>query len=115
MAEDCLFCKIAAGIIPSTQVYADDEFYAFNDINPAAPIHILLIPRKHIPKLTAIQASDTELIGRLLLTANKIAEQAGIAKDGFREVFNCGRHAGQEVDHIHMHILGGRRMTWPPG
>ena len=115
MADDCLFCKIADGKIPSTKVYSDDEFYAFRDINPAAPTHILVIPRKHLAKITAAEAEDAALIGRLFLKANDIAIQDGLADEGFRYVINCGLHGGQTVYHIHLHILGGRYMTWPPG
>lgn len=115
MAENCLFCKIAAGEIPSTQVYADDEFYAFRDINPGAPVHVLVIPRKHIPRITAAAPDDEALLGRLLLRANEIAASEGIAEPGFRYVMNCNEHGGQTVYHIHLHILGGRGLAWPPG
>lgn len=115
MADDCLFCKIAAGQIPSNQVYSDDEFYAFRDIHPAAPSHVLLIPRKHIERLTDAVEADAELLGRWLLRANRVAEKEGIAEQGFRCVINCNAWAGQEVFHIHMHIVGGRPLHWPPG
>lgn len=115
MADSCLFCKIAAGEIPSTQVYADEELYAFRDINPAAPTHILVIPRKHIPRIDDATSDDAALLGRMLLRANAIAAKEGLSQEGFRYVINCGANAGQAVFHIHLHILGGRPMTWPPG
>ncbi len=115
MVEDCIFCKIAAKQIPSTEVYSDEEFYAFRDLNPQAPTHVLIVPRKHIPKVTEAHAADAALLGRLLLAANKVAETEGIAEKGFRYVLNCEEWGGQTVFHIHMHILGGRPMTWPPG
>ena len=115
MAEDCLFCKIAAGEIPSNKVYADDEFYAFRDIHPAAPVHVLMIPRKHIERITDAGEEDAALLGRMLLRANQVAEAEGIAEKGFRYVINCNAWAGQEVFHIHMHIVGGRPLGWPPG
>lgn len=115
MADDCLFCKIASGAIPSTEVYSDGEFYAFRDIHPAAPSHVLLIPRTHIGRITELTDADAGLVGRLMLAANRVAEIEGLSDEGFRCVWNCGRSAGQEVFHIHMHILGGRPMSWPPG
>ena len=115
MASNCLFCKIAAGEIPSTRVYSDDELYAFRDINPAAPQHILVIPRKHILSVAALEEDDGALMGRLMLRARKIAEQEGFAEDGFRCVFNTGVDGGQTVHHIHLHILAGRHLSWPPG
>lgn len=115
MAEDCLFCKIAAGEIPSDEVYSDDEFYAFRDINPQAPTHILMIPRKHIAKIDQAAPDDAELLGKLILRANIIADREGLGEGGFRYVINSGEGAGQTVWHIHLHILGGRPMTWPPG
>ena len=111
MAEDCIFCKIAAGQIPSTKVYSDDEFYAFRDIHPLAPTHVLLIPRRHIAKITDAGVEDAGLLGRLLLKAGEIAEQEGLARNGFRLAINCGPWGGQVVFHLHLHILGGRRMS----
>ncbi|HEY2859748.1 MAG TPA: histidine triad nucleotide-binding protein [Terracidiphilus sp.] len=111
---DCLFCKIVAGEIPSREVYRDERCYAFGDINPQAPVHFLVVPREHI-KSTAEAAEDhAELLGRLLLTGAKIARDKGLG-DGYRVVINTGRDGGQTVDHLHVHILGGRHMTWPPG
>ena len=114
MSEDCLFCKIIAGELPSNKVYSDDEVYAFHDISPAAPVHVLLIPKKH---MSAVNDADTEsqaLLGNLLLKANDIAAQLGLADDGFRYVINTGKNGGQTVFHLHLHILGGKRMPWPP-
>lgn len=115
MSEDCIFCKIAAGSIPSTEVYSDEEYYAFRDINPAAPTHILIIPRRHFSGVTEAGAGDERLLGTLLLRANRIAEQEGLTKDGFRYVINHGGCGGQTVPHLHLHILGGRAFGWPPG
>lgn len=115
MAEDTIFAKIARGEIPSTEVYSDEEFYAFRDIHPAAPTHILVIPRKGIPKISDASSDDAALLGRMLLVANTIAEKEGLTKDGFRYVINCGAWGGQTVFHLHLHILGGRPMAWPPG
>ncbi len=115
MSEDCLFCKIIAGDIPSNKVYSDDDVYAFHDISPAAPTHILVIPKKHISAVNDTNAEDQGLLGRLLLRANEIAEQQGLTEDGFRYVVNTGDYGGQTVSHLHLHILGGRRMSWPPG
>lgn len=115
MSNDCLFCKIAAGDIPSTQVYSDEHIVAFRDISPAAPAHILLIPRKHIQSVAALENEDAALMGHIMLSARKIAEQEGFASSGFRCVLNTGENGGQTVGHIHMHLLAGRRLTWPPG
>lgn len=115
MADDCLFCKIANGDIPSTEVYSDAEFYAFRDLHPAAPTHILIVPREHIATIAETDPADAGLIGKMIIRANEIARQEGIAEDGFRYVINCNPHGGQTVYHIHLHILGGRPMSWPPG
>ena len=115
MADDTIFGKILRGEIPSTEVYSDEEFYAFRDVNPAAPTHILVVPRKPIPRIVDATEEDTALLGRLLLVANRIAAQEGLADKGFRYVINCGEEGGQTVFHLHLHILGGRRMAWPPG
>ena len=115
MAGDCLFCKIAAGEIPSTEVYSDDEFYAFRDIHPGAPTHCLIVPRKHIARITEASPDDAALLGRMLLRASRIAEAEGIAGSGFRLVINCNEDGGQTVFHVHLHILGGRPLAWPPG
>ncbi len=113
--SDTIFSRILSGEIPSTCVYSDDEFYAFRDINPTAPTHVLLIPRKPIPKITDITEADAALIGRMFLVANKIATKEDIAEKGFRYVINCGEWGGQTVFHLHLHIIGGRPMSWPPG
>ena len=115
MANDCLFCKIISGDIPSTEVYSDDDIYAFRDINPAAPTQILVIPKKHLTDVKSAQAEDEALMGKLLLRANDIAQAEGLAEDGFRYIINTGKHGGQTVFHLHLHILGGRALGWPPG
>ena len=111
----CLFCDIAAGKIPSQLVYEDEDVIAFHDISPKAPTHILCIPRKHISTLNDLEEQDTHLSGKLLLTANRLAKQLGFAEDGYRVVMNCNGHGGQTVFHIHLHLLGGRSFSWPPG
>lgn len=113
--KDCLFCRIIKDKIPSTKVYEDKEVLAFNDINPQAPVHILIIPKKHIDKLSLLENEDKELAGHLLLAAKKIAKDKGIDKDGYRIVGNCEKGAGQIVFHIHLHLMGGRKFAWPPG
>lgn len=110
----CLFCQIAAGERPATIVYRSDEVVAFRDINPQAPTHILIIPTKHIVSVAELAAGDEELIGRLMTVANEIARQENLSK-GYRLVINAGAQAGQSVFHLHMHLLGGRAMHWPPG
>lgn len=115
MSENCLFCKIAAGEIPATEVYSDEHIVAFRDISPAAPQHILLIPRKHIQSVAALTEQDGELMGKLLLTAKKIAIDLGVAQSGYRCVLNTGEDGGQTVHHLHLHLLAGRQMSWPPG
>lgn len=111
--NDCLFCKIIAGKIPAKKIYEDDEVLAFFDVNPQAPQHFLIIPKEHISTLN--DANDANLIGKLSLTASKIAKDLGFANDGYRVVMNCNEDGGQEVFHIHLHVLGGRSMSWPPG
>jgi len=113
--DDCLFCKMAAGEIKPDVVYEDDNVLAFRDINPQAPVHLLVIPKRHISTLNDLQGEDAELIGQLFLAAGKIAAQEGIAVDGYRTLINCNELGGQVVFHIHLHLLGGRRMGWPPG
>jgi len=115
MASDCLFCKIVAGDIPSDRVYADDHVYAFRDVNPQAPTHILVIPRKHISSINEADDSDEALLGKLLLCGQRIAVQEKLADAGFRFVINTGEHGGQSVFHIHLHVIGGRQLSWPPG
>lgn len=115
MTSQCLFCRIAAGEIPSNKVYSDDDVYAFRDINPAAPQHILVIPRKHLSSLNDAGEDDQALMGKLLLSARSIAHELGFAADGYRTVINTGDHGGQTVFHIHVHLLSGRNLSWPPG
>jgi len=114
MATDCLFCKIVAGTIPCKRVYEDDLCLCFEDIAPKAPVHLLLIPKQHIFSLAQVKEVDAALLGHLLLTAAKIADERGL-QNGYRTVINTGPDGGQTVDHLHLHILGGRHMTWPPG
>lgn len=113
MADNCIFCKIIRGEIPAAKLFEDDELLAFRDINPAAPLHFLVIPKKHISGPAAVTAEDEQLIGRMLRVGGEIAKKEGI--EDFRVVFNNGAQAGQTVFHIHMHILGGRNLSWPPG
>lgn len=112
---DCLFCKMASGEISPDIVYQDEDVLAFRDINPQAPTHVLVIPRKHIATTNDLQVDDGELIGKLYLAAKDIAQAEGIAEAGYRTVMNCNAEAGQAVFHIHLHVLGGRPMHWPPG
>ncbi len=112
--SDCIFCKIAAGEIPSDIVHQDDDVVAFKDVNPQAPVHLLIVPRKHIASLDEAADADAPLMGRLLVTARGLARKHGVA-EGYRLVNNVGAEAGQSVFHIHLHLLGGRPMGWPPG
>lgn len=115
MSDGCIFCKIAAGAIPVKPIYEDEHLLAFPDINPVAPVHALLIPRKHMASLLEAESGDQALLGHIMLTAPKIAAELGISADGFRLVVNTGKKGGQTVMHLHWHILGGRSMEWPPG
>ena len=115
MAEDCLFCKIIEGEIDSDIVYEDERVIAFKDIEPQAPVHFLIVPRKHIATLLDLEEEDNELIGHIYQVANQLAEEEGIAEDGFQIISNCGEAGGQSVFHIHYHLLGGRDLQWPPG
>jgi len=115
MSDNCLFCKIMSGAIPATIVYEDDLVIAIEDIAPQAPHHLLIIPRKHLATLLDLTAEDNALVGHVYQVAAKIAKQREIADDGFRVVANCNEGAGQSVWHIHFHLLGGRKLTWPPG
>jgi|SRR5579884_828545 len=112
---DCLFCKITEKKIPSKIVYEDDKMVAFEDINPQAPVHLLLIPRKHISGLLDLTPDEREVISHLFLTLPKLAREKGVAERGFRTVVNSGKDAGQSVFHLHIHLLGGRLLHWPPG
>ncbi len=113
--NDCIFCKIAAGEFGKL-VYEDAEIAAFDDLNPQAPVHVLIIPKKHIARISDVtDAPDACLMGKIFVVANQLAAQRGIADDGYRIVVNCNEGAGQSVWHVHFHLLGGRKMTWPPG
>ena len=112
---DCLFCKIAAGEIPSAKVYEDEKVLAFRDIEPQAPVHILIIPKEHIKSANEINDENCAIVGHIFSVASKIAQQEGIAADGYRIVNNCGEGGGQTVGHLHFHMLGGRALAWPPG
>ena len=112
---DCLFCKKSNGQIPARIVYQDDKAMAFEDIHPEAPIHVIIIPKKHIPTVLDITDEDQDAIGYLYLVAKRIAIDKSLAEDGFRLVVNCGKFGGQEIPHIHIHMLGGRLFGWPPG
>ena len=111
---NCIFCKIAAKEIPSTSVYEDDRLLAFRDLNPQAPEHILIIPKKHIARIENLTQDDSELMGHMLVAAKTIADDLGLKK-GYRLVFNNGPDGGQEVEHIHLHLMGGRKFSWPAG
>ena len=113
--SDCLFCEINKGGIPAEKVYDSDEVFAIKDINPQAPIHLLIIPKKHFSTVLEIQEEDHELIGSIYSIANRLAKKNGLDQTGFRVVVNCGAEAGQSVFHIHYHLLGGRPFKWPPG
>jgi histidine triad (HIT) family protein len=112
---DCLFCKIATGDIPAKIIYQDDTIIAFDDLHPQAPYHKIIIPRKHIASLNELQMEDNQLIGQMVQTASKLAKELKIADHGYRVVMNCNAGGGQTVFHIHLHLIGGRQMTWPPG
>ena len=113
--SECLFCKIIAGDIPSDKVYEDEHVYAFRDINPVAPLHVLIIPKRHISMINDVEAVDAETMGRLFVAAKHISKELGVAEEGYRTVMNCGEAAGQTVFHVHLHLLAGRELTWPPG
>ena len=112
---DCIFCKMASGEIQPDVVLENEEILAFRDLNPQAPTHILIIPKRHIATTNDLQAEDAELIGKLVLASKTIAEQEGLSERGYRTVLNCNAEAGQSVFHVHLHMLGGRPMGWPPG
>lgn len=113
--SDCLFCKIANGEIPSNKVYEDDKILCFHDINPEAPVHVLIIPKTHITCVNDINSENSEVIARIFTTIKEIAKKLGIEKSGYRVVTNTLRDGGQTVDHLHFHLLGGRNLKWPPG
>jgi histidine triad (HIT) family protein len=113
--SDCLFCKIVADEIPANIIHESPDAIAFRDINPQAPTHVLIVPRRHISTINDLDESDTDAVGQLFLAARNIARQEGFAEDGYRVTMNCNAAAGQTVFHIHLHLLGGRNFTWPPG
>lgn len=115
MDPDCLFCRILAGEVPSREVASTGGTYAFYDINPGAPVHVLVIPRQHIPDAASIEAEHGDVLAEMFTTARAVAEKEGIAGDGYRLVFNVGDHALNSVPHLHLHVLGGQQMGWPPG
>ncbi|MEK7697496.1 MAG: histidine triad nucleotide-binding protein [Pseudomonadota bacterium] len=115
MATDCLFCKMISGAIKPATVHEDDDVLAFKDINPQAPVHVLVVPKRHIATLNDLKPADAALVGKLVLVAGKIARELGVADSGYRTVMNCNADAGQSVWHVHLHLLGGRVMRWPPG
>jgi len=114
-APDCLFCKIVAGEIPAEVVHDDERLLAFRDINPQAPVHLLVIPKQHVASLADAEEAHRDLLGEALLLAQKVAFEEGISEAGFRTVINTGRDGGQTVGHLHLHVLGGRSLEWPPG
>lgn len=113
--SDCLFCRVAAKTIPAKVLHEDDHTLAFDDIHPQAPVHTLVIPKRHVASIQDLGESDQALLAQLLLTCTKVAKDKGLADSGFRLVANTGRHGGQTVFHLHFHVLGGRHMAWPPG
>lgn len=113
--ETCLFCEIAAGRMPSRQAFSDEAIVAFHDINPQAPTHLLLIPRRHVRSVADLTAADAGLLERLATTGARLARELGLEAAGYRMVINCGEAAGQTVPHLHLHLLAGRRLGWPPG
>lgn len=113
--DDCLFCKIADGRIPSDRVYEDDEVVAFRDIDPQAPVHVLVIPRRHIESADALTVEDAATVMAMFAAAQRVARALGVAESGYRLVTNIGADAGQSVQHLHLHLLGGRSLQWPPG
>ncbi|MDR0721908.1 MAG: histidine triad nucleotide-binding protein [Treponema sp.] len=113
--SNCIFCNIASGIIPAQKLYEDEEILAFQDVSPQGPVHFLVIPKKHIPNIMELEVTDTLLIGRMLHKAQALAQEQGCAEKGARFVINCKSHGGQTVDHLHIHVIGGRPLGWPPG
>lgn len=112
---DCLFCRVAHGELPTEIIYENDDLLAFRDINPQAPTHVLVIPKRHIESINHATSDDAALLGRMILAAKEVAAQENLHDAGYRLVFNINNHGGQTVYHIHLHVLGGRQMTWPPG
>lgn len=114
MAE-CLFCRIVRGDVPAKKAYEDDRVVVFHDVHPQAPVHVLIIPRQHLTDLLAVEEADEALVGHILRVAGRVAAELGVAESGFRVAVNVGPDAGQSVDHLHFHLLGGRQLGWPPG
>jgi len=112
---DCLFCRIVAGDIPASKVYEDEDCVAFKDLNPQAPLHVLIVPRRHIPTLNALAEADDTLVGKMLRVAAALARDQGYEERGYRAIVNCNQEAGQTVFHLHLHLLAGRGLGWPPG
>jgi len=110
--KDCIFCKIVDKELPSRIIYEDNKFIAFKDVNPKAPVHLLIITKKHIPSVNHIESQDADLVGELILIAQKIAKKEGVSESGYRLIFNIGKNAGQTVDHLHLHLLGGKKLPW---
>ncbi len=115
MPRDCLFCQIVAKELPATIAYEDPEVVAFHDVAPQAPVHLLVVPRRHLARISELQAADAPMISHLVMTANQLARTLGVDEAGYRLVMNCNAHGGQTVFHVHLHLLGGRPMRWPPG
>lgn len=115
MGQDCVFCRVANKQIPSSIVFEDEETLAFNDINPQAPVHIIIMPKRHLERISDIDITNSQIMGKLVLVANNLAALKGILKSGYRIVINCNKDAGQAVFHLHVHLLGGRALSWPPG
>ncbi|WP_102400153.1 histidine triad nucleotide-binding protein [Haloimpatiens massiliensis] len=113
--DDCIFCKIVNGDIPCSKVYEDEKILAFKDIEPQAPTHILIIPKKHIESLNSLTEEDSNIVTYIFMKAKKLAKELGVAEDGYRIVNNCGKDGGQTVQHLHFHMLAGRNLQWPPG
>ena len=113
--SDCLFCGIAAKTVPARVAYEDDALVAFHDIRPQAPVHLVVIPRRHLDRVADLTEADAALVGQLIVAANRLAREQGVAESGYRLVINCNAHGGQTVFHLHLHVLGGRPMRWPPG
>ncbi|GMQ88935.1 MAG: histidine triad nucleotide-binding protein [Gammaproteobacteria bacterium] len=112
---DCLFCKMVSGDITPDTVYEDEDVLAFRDVNPQAPVHVLVVPKQHVPTINDLDADNSVLVGKMMMAAARIAQQEGFAEQGYRTVMNCNDYGGQTVFHIHLHLLGGRVMGWPPG
>jgi histidine triad (HIT) family protein len=115
VSPDCIFCRIAAGELNATVVHEDDDTFAFRDLDPKAPLHVLIIPRRHIASINDVSDADRDVMGALFVAARRIAEAEGVAEDGYRVVMNTGASSGQTVHHVHLHLLGGRQLGWPPG